>query len=254
MDKGFEGQMEEHYWNKLASTYDVLALPRGLETEHEVALRFMVGFMQIYGLSSILDVGSGTGRAVKYFLDHGFQTMGIEPNRSMIREAEKKGIPVGTIWEGKGDSLPWKDNTFDAVCECGVLHHVRRPASVVAEMLRVARKAVFISDGNRFAGGRRWVRKVKVLVYKIKLGKMVEFILSSGRGYKYAPKGDGLFYSYSIYDSLNQISVWADRVIIIPTHPGPQSYKQLDWSHPLLTSHVILLCGFKEDSAHSSPR
>ena len=37
------------------------------------------------------------------------------------------------------------------------MHHVDSPASVIAEMFRVARKAVLISDHNNFAFGKQWL-------------------------------------------------------------------------------------------------
>jgi hypothetical protein len=40
-------------------------------------------------------------------------------------------------------------------CAFGALHHVARPGQVVADMLRVGAKAVFISDSNSFGQGPR---------------------------------------------------------------------------------------------------
>ena len=37
-----------------------------------------------------------------------------------------------------------------------------------------------------------------------------------GRGYLESD-GDGIFYSYSIFDSMPQLQTWADRVFVIPT-------------------------------------
>lgn len=31
--------------------------------------------------------------------------------------------------------------------------------------------------------------------------------------------GDGVFYSYSIFDSMSQLRAWADRVFVVPTRP-----------------------------------
>ncbi len=59
---------------------------------------------------------------------------------ALIKEAERKGIPRGRIVQGSGYSLPFKDDSVDAVLECGVLHHVADPFRVVEEMTRVARR------------------------------------------------------------------------------------------------------------------
>ncbi len=49
-----------------------------------------------------------------------------------------------------GLALPFKDDGFDAVVESSVLRHVSDPKAVVSEMIRVARKAVFLVDSNIF--------------------------------------------------------------------------------------------------------
>ena len=59
------------------------------------------------------------------------------------------------------NSLQAADGEFDLVCEFAVLHHVPRPAQAVGEMLRVARKAIFISDANNFGQGGGIVRLIK---------------------------------------------------------------------------------------------
>jgi ubiquinone/menaquinone biosynthesis C-methylase UbiE len=56
-----------------------------------------------------------------------------------------------------------ESNSIDAAFECGVLHHVAEPSHVVGEMMRVARKAIFLSDSNRFGQGRLIARILKLL-------------------------------------------------------------------------------------------
>ena len=41
--------------------------------------------------------------------------------------------------------IPLKNNSFDAVCEFAMLHHVPDPDKVVSEMIRVAKNAIFQS-------------------------------------------------------------------------------------------------------------
>ena len=55
-------------------------------------------------------------------------------------------------------------------------------------------------------------------------------------------EGDGIVYSYSVYDSYNALYEWADTIILIPLHQNKKS-----WFNPLLTSTNILLCAFKDD-------
>jgi hypothetical protein len=44
---------------------------------------------------------------------------------------------------------------FDVVCEYAARHHIPRPEIAVLEMLRIAKKAIFISDANNLDQGNR---------------------------------------------------------------------------------------------------
>jgi hypothetical protein len=52
----------------------------------------------------------------------------------------------------------YADGAFDVVTAFAVLHHVRRHGRVISEMLRVARRAIFISDTNNYGRGPHRLR------------------------------------------------------------------------------------------------
>ena len=70
---------------------------------------------------------------------------------------------------------------------------------------------------------------------------VVNFIKTRGKGYLIS-EGDGLAYSYSVFDSYKIISNWADKIFVIPTK-NLGIDKRLT---PILGSGHILLCGIKE--------
>ena len=76
---------------------------------------------------TFLDVGAGTGRGMCFLRDRGKDVRGIEPVTAMIEKAELNGVPRGSLLQGSGYELPFEDEAFDAVFECGVLHHVAEP-------------------------------------------------------------------------------------------------------------------------------
>lgn len=233
-------ELQRSYYSTHADEYGSVR-----SDEHYVALDFMACLMNKYGLHSVLDVGAGTGRAVQYLLDKQFDVKGVEPVKEMIRVAELKHcIPPGTIIEGSGDSLPFETGSFDAVCAFGVMHHIKHPDVVIKEMLRVTRTAIFISDCNRFGQGSWLGRLIKLITYHLKLWKVLYWVRTGFKGFNYE---GGLAFSYSLYDSYNQVNNWADRVLFIPTMPNEEHRERLStWQHPLLTSSHLLLCGFKE--------
>lgn len=211
--------------------------------EHYVAARCISGLLREFDLESVLDVGAGTGRGVAYFRSRhpDLEVRGVEPVVSLIEEALRKhDLPDDLIVEADGQALPFGDGSFDAVCEFGVLHHVSNPDAVVEEMLRVARRAVFLSDNNRFGHGRPLARLAKLGLYKARLWPLANYIKTGGRGYRIS-EGDGLSYSYSVYDSLPQLAAWADQVVMIPV-AGESSPR---WSGPLLSTPSVLACALR---------
>jgi ubiquinone/menaquinone biosynthesis C-methylase UbiE len=234
-------EIQHEFYTSTAERYEEMHVTAG--DEHYVALEFISALVDGCGYKSILDVGTGTGRGVKHFMERHeeVEVRGVEPVRAMIDQAERSGVPAGSITEANGDRMPFEDGSFDAVCELGVLHHVADPDTVVREMTRVARSAVFLSDNNRFAKGRFAHRAVKYLLYRLGLWPTVYRLATRGRGYHLNPGDGGVAYSYSVYDSLPVLNEWADRVFLVPTTPA-----RTGWFHPLFGAQHLLLCAVRD--------
>lgn len=119
------------------------------------------------------------------------------------------------LLQASGNALPFADSSFDAVCEISTLHHVPNPSLVLAEMLRVARRSVIIVDSNRHGQGSFPARLFKLFLFKPGLWYAFDFLRTRGKRYQIS-EGDGLFYSYSVYDSYDQLARWADRILLFP--------------------------------------
>ena len=186
--------------------------------EHYLALAYLSTIIDLVGaITLILDVGAGTGRAVEYLKARypGITVLGLEPEAELRRVAvQEKGIPADSIVEGNGVDLPFADGSFDVVCELGVLHHVKASRVVVKEMMRVARKAVALSDENRFAYGGWFGRWTKIALCHLGLFEAFYRVFTGGKGYRYS-EGDGVAYSYSVFDSVNELSAWGDRMVMV---------------------------------------
>src|SRR5437763_15881091 len=61
-------QLQRNFYTSTSATYDVKYVVPG--DEHFVALSLIAALVKGYGHSTVLDVGSGTGRGVKYFLQN----------------------------------------------------------------------------------------------------------------------------------------------------------------------------------------
>jgi ubiquinone/menaquinone biosynthesis C-methylase UbiE len=235
-------QIQRQYYEDTAARYDSMHAHEGA-TDAAIA-KFVHGMMRMLEVRSVLDVGTATGlgmRGIKAALPDAF-VCGVEPVAGLIRQgADNGGAHGGPIIRATGEALPFADASFDAVCEFAILHHVADPNAIVKEMTRVANKAVFLCDSNRFGQGSRAARLVKLFLYKSKLWRLYNDLRTGGRGYTIT-EGDGLAYSYSVYDSLDVVGQWADRVILIPC----DRTKKMSWSHPLLNSGGVLVCAIKE--------
>jgi ubiquinone/menaquinone biosynthesis C-methylase UbiE len=235
-------QLQRQYYTDTAAEYD--AAHAGEGDDDPVNLRLVYGFLRMIEARTVLDIGAGTGRAILHLMKNmpDLSVRGVEPVAARIDQAvQTKGIPGGVIVQGVGEALPFGNASFDVVCAFGMLHHVTNPDAVVSEMLRVARKAVIIIDGNRFGLGSWPVRVLKLALYKAGVCRIVNYLKTGGKGYNLT-EGDGLFYSYSVYDSFDRIAEWAGQLIVIPN----EACHARTWLHPLLTCGGIFLCALKE--------
>jgi ubiquinone/menaquinone biosynthesis C-methylase UbiE len=237
-------KIQRKYYTDSAARYDSMHAREGA-TDASI-MKFVQAILQMIDAHSVLDVGTATGRGIrelKRALPHLF-VCGVEPVAALVEQAVRDGNTSSVpVLLATGEALPFPNASFDAVCEFATLHHVANPAAVVKEMLRVATKAVFICDANRFGQGSMAARLIKLALYKTKLWGAYNYLRTRGRGYLLS-EGDGLAYSYSVYDSFSLIASWADRVILIPAGDG----KSASWLHPLLNSGGVLVCALKEDA------
>lgn len=92
---------------------------------------------------NLCDVGCGTGSLVAHARSRGITAAGIEPDAAKVAEARAAGLDVR---EGKAETLPFADASFDLVTFENSLHHVTDIAGALREAARVARRAIVIVD------------------------------------------------------------------------------------------------------------
>jgi ubiquinone/menaquinone biosynthesis C-methylase UbiE len=178
----------------------------------------MLGAVDFLGVRSILDIGAGTGRAIAEVKKARPDVLikGIEPVEQLREIAYKKGISKDDLVDGDALALQFGEGEFDMVCEFAVLHHIKTPHRAVDEMLRVAKKSIFISDANNFGQGGLLGRSVKQVLNSLRLWPLADFIKTKGRGYTES-EGDGLAYSYSVFNNYEQIRRQCKTVHILNT-------------------------------------
>ncbi len=228
-----EAEIQRAYYAETAHRYDDTHMAQ--EGEHTFALRFLVAAVQYLGIRSILDVGSGTGRCLLEFARAmpEITAVGVEPSAELREIGYSKGLSKNQLIDGDAMNLAFAAESFDLVCEFGALHHIPKPSRAVAEMLRVSRKAIFISDSNNFGQGGRLSRLLKQTINAAGLWPLADRIKTRGKGYILS-EGDGLAYSYSVFNDYEQIRAACESIHMLNTTDGaPDLYRS--------ASHVALL-------------
>lgn len=226
-------EIQKAYYAETADKYD--ELHNQDRDEHGLGLAYMMAMIGFFGIGSVLDVGSGTGFTLlklKEKMPH-IRAVGVEPSPAQRLIGYGKGLSETELVDGDAMRLAFADSSFDLVCEFGVLHHIPRPELAISEMLRVAKKAIFISDSNNFGQGGKFSRFLKQAINALGLWPTANLIKTKGRGYTLSV-GDGLSYSYSVFTNYKRISKRCTSVYLLNTsNSAPNLYRT--------SSHIALL-------------
>ena len=220
---GNEIEIQRNYYAETAHLYNEMHVNE--EDPHFFALSFMEAVLDYLKIGSILDIGSGTGRTIAYIKEKqpDMTIRGIEPVKELREVGYSQGVSRDNLIEGDATELEFADRSFDLVCEFGVLHHIKNPEKVISEMLRVADKAIFISDSNNFGQGSRPARIVKQAINSLRLWKIIDLVKTGGKGYTIS-EGDGLAYSYSIFTNYRLIKKHCERIHMLNTGSGNNNF------------------------------
>lgn len=232
-----ESQTQRSYYAETAAKYDSMHVDD--EDEHYFALSFMVAALDFLQATSVLDVGSGTGRAVLYLKQHcpDVRVVGVEPVKELREIGYSNGLSKDELIDGDATHIDSAAEDFDLTCAFGVLHHIRTPENAISEMLRVSKKAIFISDSNNFGHGSLAARTIKQLIDLVGLWSVANIVKTKGKGY-IVSEGDGLSYSYSVFNNYRQIQEHCKRIHILNTRDGH--------INPYRTASHVALLGIKK--------
>jgi len=214
--KNNDVDLQRSYYAKTAEIYEDLHVQQ--DDEHYIGLALLLAMIDHFECTSVLDVGSGTGRCLHYVKKKfpNIKIIGIEPSPELRKIGHDAGISEDELIDGNALNLDFADSTFDIVCEFGVLHHIKHPRAAISEMLRVSRRGIFISDDNHFAKGSSANRIIKRVLKKLGLWKIAYWLRTGGKGYGIS-EGDGLSYAYSVFDDLDFIKQQCVMVHLINT-------------------------------------
>lgn len=232
-----DSEIQQEYYASTSSLYD--RMHGGEDSEHHFALHLLDAIIKFHNVKSVLDIGAGTGRVARHLKASNpeLNVMSVEPVSELREIGHKNGIPADKLIDGDATKLSFYDGEFDLVCEFGILHHIRHPEEAVREMLRVSRVGIFISDSNNFGQGSWSARLIKQALNSFGLWPLADFIKTRGKGYTIS-EGDGLAYSYSVFNNYPLIQRSCETFIFNTVGAGLNPYRT--------APHVALL-GIKRE-------
>jgi ubiquinone/menaquinone biosynthesis C-methylase UbiE len=117
-------------------------------------------------LGKALDFGCGPGISTRFFSSLGFEVIGIDINKNMLKEAisEPDGIPFAWIRHGK---FTFSDNSFDLVTSIMVLlemPNLKTMKEAIDEIYRVLKPGgiFLVIVGSEHFHKYEWVNKIPV--------------------------------------------------------------------------------------------
>ena len=123
------------------------------ETNSENRYQVMYNFFSEEKVRSgrILDMASGCGTFVFYGLLNGLDVYGVDPEdwKNTFNQMKIDAYGYPDDWKSHfiksvGEQLPFEDESFDYVSSYQTVEHVQNVNQCLAEMIRVARVAVFL--------------------------------------------------------------------------------------------------------------
>jgi demethylmenaquinone methyltransferase/2-methoxy-6-polyprenyl-1,4-benzoquinol methylase len=107
--------------------------------------RFLVSRLELEPNAQVLDVATGTGAvALELVRQHGCSVVGIDRSPEMLAVARERVAARGLggrieLHEGRAETLPFPDGSFDGLTVTYLLRYVDDPAATVSELARVVR-------------------------------------------------------------------------------------------------------------------
>jgi len=128
-----QDKIQEHY-DTVADTYDDYYDQYRGRNYHNHISNYMIHALPKKG--KLLDIGCGTGLFIEKYTQNGGSAVGLDISRMMLIQARKR-CTCTEFTLGSGDTLPFCDNSFDAVSSLLVFSYVKDPQKMLSEVFRV---------------------------------------------------------------------------------------------------------------------
>lgn len=129
---------------------------------NEGVIDALVQHGEVGSVSTVLDVGTGTGFVAAGLAPHVAAVIGVDSSPAMLGVAASNLAALGatnsTLIEGAVDALPLTDDSVDAAVANMVLHHAPAPTAMLTEMARVVRPGGMVAITDEVEHPYEWMR------------------------------------------------------------------------------------------------
>lgn len=127
----------------------------GADKEEKEILHWLIN--EFSDVTSMIEVGCGSGHFSRWFKSLGFQVIGIDISLNMILEAKKRNELDYLI--GDAVNLPFASQSFDLVTFITTLEFLHEPEAAMKEAKRIAKKGMILGVINSTSGlGKQYKR------------------------------------------------------------------------------------------------
>jgi ubiquinone/menaquinone biosynthesis C-methylase UbiE len=147
-------------YNKEKSFREVWEGKIGIKYKVPKEISFFIKFFKKFRNPSVLELGTGDGTSYLETRKHMNFSKYIltDISKSAVEKLRKKGFKAEQI---DAENIKFPDNSFDIVCSYNTMHHVSYPKKMADDMLRVAKRFVFLSEANALCIPRKLLERTK---------------------------------------------------------------------------------------------
>jgi len=127
-------------YDQIASTYDL----RFKEEKRSNSIQELVSLLEDTQPRMVLEVGCGTGHwlsEINNQAEYSLNLFGLDLSREMLSHAYLASNQFNLI-QGKADSLPFLDRSFDLILCVNAIHHFAEPQLFIRDSIRLLQPAV----------------------------------------------------------------------------------------------------------------
>jgi SAM-dependent methyltransferase len=144
-------RLEKEWWLRWKARNDMQQVRQQMQTDADRHVELLQQHLKIPPSPRVLQIGSGAQGFVHFCPGSKFL---LDPLSIFFKQNFPELISTQSIIvEGMGESLPFKNDSFDVIFYLQTIDHVDRPLATVREVLRIAKPgAAIMISGHVFSG------------------------------------------------------------------------------------------------------